>query len=387
MRRYAPEDEERIRVQAQVRAWATAGLLGADQAAVLDARLRTTLRRTNVFLRAILALFTAFIVAAFVTLVAISLGITSAAAAAVLLSIAAVSCLALAEFAVGTYEVYRYGVEEALAAAAAVLAAVAGNRAAHALALPNDTVVAMVVGALSSLGVYLRFGFVYAAIAAMLLAAVAPFDLEMAEAARHVAAAAICASIFLWTRRRRRRIAEDTVQADDDALIHAAAYAGVYAAVNLHLFDAGGESSSAVDAWFSWLTYVATWLLPLIGLTLALRDKDRPLLLVALASALATLYTNKLYLGWPRQTWDPILLGVLLVAVATVVRRWLDSGPDGARHGFTAREILAGDRAALDAMVTASALWPQQPQHAPTTTSPSSFEGGRSGGAGGGATY
>ena len=107
------------------------------------------------------------------------------------------------------------------------------------------------------------------------------------------------------------------------------------------------------------------------------------------AAALATLYTNKPYLGWARQTWDPILLGVLLAAVATGVRRWLASGPNGERHGFTAARILESDRDLLSAIATASAAWPRNEHHAPTTAepSPSPFEGGRSGGAGGGASY
>ena len=62
---------------------------------------------------------------------------------------------------------------------------------------------------------------------------------------------------------------------------------------------------------FYWFTYVVTWVLPLVGLRLGVREKDRALMDVSLVMALVTLLTNKPYLGWPRQTWDPIVLGVL----------------------------------------------------------------------------
>ena len=50
-------------------------------------------------------------------------------------------------------------------------------------------------------------------------------------------------------------------------------------------------------------------LLPAIGLFVAIREKNRPLLDVNIVLVLATLATNKPYLGTARQTWDPILLG------------------------------------------------------------------------------
>ncbi len=48
-----------------------------------------------------------------------------------------------------------------------------------------------------------------------------------------------------------------------------------------------------VEGWFYWFTYVMTWVLPLVGLGLGIREKDRALLDVSLVMALATLVTNK----------------------------------------------------------------------------------------------
>jgi len=393
MRRYTAEDEERIRAQAHVRAWARAGLLAADQAAALDVRLRTDLRRTNVFLRAVLALFTAVIVAASVGLVFVWSGFdrTQAATAATFAG-AAVVCAALAEYLVAAFRLYRYGVEEMLAVAAAVLLALSADQAAHALRLSHAHAIMAAVAAGASLAAYRRLGLLYAAVGALAAATLVPFGLGMSEAAQHAIAAAICAVVFAWMRALHARHGDD-FPGDEYAALGAAAYAGVYLTLNLRVFELFNPfdalALAQVDRRFYWATYAATWQLPAVALALSIREKDRLLLTVAIGSALATLSTNKPYLGWPRQTWDPILLGLLLIAIATAVRRWLGSGPAGARGGFTAEKILERDRDALSAIATASAAWPHQHDHQAHRPEPppSQFEGGRSGGGGGGAAY
>ena len=144
---------------------------------------------------------------------------------------------------------------------------------------------------------------------------------------------------------------------------------------------------------FYWLTYAITWVLPIVGLRLGIRDKDRMLLDVSLAAALVTLLTNKPYLGSVRHEWDPMLLGVLLAAVAIGVRRWLASGPANQRSGLTPARLAGKDSVVLTALRTASgayrpdSLQPASgiPQQEPV--SPAGFDGGRSGGGGGGAAY
>jgi uncharacterized membrane protein YgcG len=103
---------------------------------------------------------------------------------------------------------------------------------------------------------------------------------------------------------------------------------------------------------------------------------------------LVTLLTNKLYLGWARHTWDPVVLGVLLIAVAVAIRRWLSTGLGGERRGFTAARILEKDRAALSRVSIAASLAPPGVgtgvggSGTPAPAEP--FGGGRSGGGGGG---
>lgn len=55
MRRYSADQEERVRLQAAVREWTRSGLLDPAQGETLGAELRLSLRRTNPFLRAVLA--------------------------------------------------------------------------------------------------------------------------------------------------------------------------------------------------------------------------------------------------------------------------------------------------------------------------------------------
>jgi hypothetical protein len=133
------------------------------------------------------------------------------------------------------------------------------------------------------------------------------------------------------------------------------------------------------------------WILPAVGVWLSIRDRDRPLLDASLILALATLATNKPYLGLARNTWDPILLGVLLTGAAVVLRRWLASGEGGSRRGFIATRLLRSDEDRLATLGTASAALHTLPTHPhsppPEPPAPDPFQGGRSGGGGGGASY
>ena len=137
---------------------------------------------------------------------------------------------------------------------------------------------------------------------------------------------------------------------------------------------------------FYWFTYAMIWALPLVGLALAIRGKDRALLAVGLAMVLLTLLTNKAYLGWTRHEWDPMLLGVFLMAGAVIVRRWLAAGANGQRGAFTAARILSKQTGAVTLVGTASAVF-----HPDTPSYPASEDfagrGGASGGGGASGSY
>ncbi len=132
-----------------------------------------------------------------------------------------------------------------------------------------------------------------------------------------------------------------------------------------------------------------TWLLPPVVLARGIRRKDRFVIAVGAIVAVLTLVTNKPYLGWPRHTWDPMLLGILLAAVALFIRRWLAHGPGGIRGGFTAARLSGKDKQWMNASSAVLGLMtPQSITPSPQTTSPGvRFGGGASGGGGAGGDY
>jgi hypothetical protein len=387
MRRYSDDEEERIRAQGMVREWARSGLLGAAQGARLGAELGVDFRRTNPFLRAGLALFTGLIVAACVALPVAFFELRDEVGIAMITGIAALACIGLAEYLVVEFRCYRFGVEEALAVAAVALLGISG------MVLTNwwhtglrglPAAVGLLIGAAGGLGLYQRFGFVYAAFGGIVCAAAIPFQLDLPATTQRVLAAAAMASMFAVARSKRLKHRDDH-RGDEYGLLQAASFAGVYLALNVHISTTGWRT---VEGFFYWCTYAAIWVLPLVGLRLGIRAKDRELIDVSLVLALITLVTNKPYLGWPRHTWDASVLGAVLIATAIAVRRWLSTGPDGERHGFTAARLLDRDRGVLTLVSTASVLV-RQPGVAPSRAdpAPSEFSGGRSGGGGGGDSF
>jgi len=382
---YSHADEERLRLQARVRAWTRAGLLDRSRGAALDAELRTDVRRTNVMFRAALAAFTVLIALALFWLLLVAFEIRSRIPMATLMLMYAVTCFGVAELMVRRWRIYRYGMEEALTTIAIVLAGFSTAELASAeLGVGGNgaTIFGFAVAAAAAFVVYWRFGFVYAAVAGMACAAVIPFNLDRAPWLERLMAAAILGAACAFARAGHLKHGDD-YPGDDDSALQAAAWVGVYVTLNLHLFDLleGNNPRITDDRAFYWTTYAITWLMPIAGLALALREKNRWFILANLVLALATLATNKPYLGWARQSWDPMVLGALLTIAAVALRRWLSRGPGGERFGFTPARVLEPDRDFLRALGTASAAIhaPAAPasQHSSTL-----FDGGRSGGGG-----
>jgi len=374
MRCYSREDEERIHAVGLVRKWTRSRLIDAAQAEQLETELKVELRRTNHFLRATLAFFTAIVVAASVVFVISLLGLRDEVAIAAVAAITAPVCAGLAEHLIARFRLYRFGVEESLANAAVVLVCFG---AAILTSGRNSDISVAVIGAAGGVGLYVRYGYLYAALASIVCIAAIPFQLNVTLEVQHTLAAAGMMLVLVAIRPKRAEHRDDYLGADYRWL-HAVAFAGVYLALNLQI----PWSWYGTKGVFYWTTYFVSWLLPPIGLTIALRDKDRQWLDVGIALSLVTLMTNKSYLGWPRQTWDPILLGIVLIAVATAVRRWLASGPGGERHGFTPERLLEQDRARLSLAGTGSVVLGPRGGSSAAEPTESPFRGGRSGGGG-----
>ena len=174
---------------------------------------------------------------------------------------------------------------------------------------------------------------------------------------------------------------------DEFGFIEAVAWLLMYVFVNLQLspnrLTISGIRASSTSG-FYWLTYGLIWLLPLLGLFLALRSKHRAMLDVNIVLALATLITNKPYLHIERKPWDPIVFGVLLIGVAVAIRRWLDRGAQGYRGGFTSVRLLSSDKRRLGMVAAASVAFQPGVSSGPTPAPERPFDpgGGRSGGGG-----
>jgi uncharacterized membrane protein YgcG len=175
------------------------------------------------------------------------------------------------------------------------------------------------------------------------------------------------------------------------SIAEALLWLGIYLAINLQLSSVNllgqwwGRAQMAAEFSrpFYWTTWALIWCVPPIVLARGVRRKDRFVIAVGAIVAILTLVTNKPYLGWQRHTWDPMLLGALLIGVALFIRRWLAAGPGEIRHGFTAMRLSGKDKRWMSAGTTAVGL--VSPNIGPSAQAGSpdvQFGGGDSGGGG-----
>jgi uncharacterized membrane protein YgcG len=392
MRVYSAVEEENIRDGNLVREWAASGLLDSSQSASIQAELKTNLRQTNGYLRAVFWFFTSLITIAGVALFAVTVRPHEHTEWAVIFVASGLTCWALAEFACRK-RLYRYGIEEALAVISVVLLALGVAQMFSAYGKWED-ITGLVVAAIGGLALYFRFGFVYAAVASMIVIAEIPFQFDTGIEEKRLAAAMAFAVTLVFV--RQRRMQSDESAGSGLAATEAAAWLGTYLMLNIQLattlsgnwffYSPYRLSPSDLATWFVIFTWAMIWLLPASGLWLGLAKKDRLLIDVSVAMTLLTLSTNKRYLGWEVHSWDPMLLGVLLMTAAIVIRRWLQSGPSGERDGYTALRLLRSDERKLAAVSIASSVMQPHTSNANHTDSPHDFRGGGGSSGGGGAS-
>jgi hypothetical protein len=378
MSAYTFDEEEKTRIRSLLGNWQRSGFLELSQVQRLDADLQTGFKRTNASFRLLLAVFALVIVIASIALVATVLHFQSQQSMAGLCAVFGILCAGIAAFLVRRFRLYRFGVEETLAGAAPILLGVAviiGTAAP--LTVNVSECWGLGVAAVSFLGVYLWFGYVWTAVASMACAAAIPCILDLSDPVRRVVIATFFLALFLVMRRKRLDYGDD-FPGNRYALLQAAALVGLYVAINAQIGPYRDPRGI-----FYWFTYALTFLIPALGLRLGLQTRDRWLIDAGVIMALGALATNKPYLGLVHQPWDPILLGILLMGSAVALRRWLAKGEQGERHGYTSARLLASDARILSVIATASAALPggRVSDTAPSQPRPD-FGGGRSGGAG-----
>lgn len=396
MRAYSAFSEEALRARNQLKDWAGEGFLNQVQYQAMEQETVCDLRRTNIFLRLVLFFFSLIIVGAAVGLFfVVFVSRSSDQTTGVFLLIFAPISYAAAEIAVSRAKLYRYGIEEALLACSIGFLCIGMELAffggAFSSAQHSGEFIVPAFGIIASLGIWRRFGLHYAFLGAMIFAVWLACDWTSSHAAQHLIVVAFYAvgllAVIAVSPRHRF-----TYLHDEYSIAEALIWLGIYVAINLQLSSVillgqwwgSLRTSAEFSKPFYWTTWVLTWCLPPIVLARGLRGKDRFVIGVGAIVAVLTLVTNKSYLGWPRHPWDPMLLGILLSGVALFLRRWLSRGPDGIRHGFTARRLSGKDKHLMSVVSTAFGLAaPHSTVPTPKTAIPDvHFGGGDSGGAG-----
>jgi hypothetical protein len=395
VRLYSSSSEETLRARRLLADWAGEGFLTKAQYQRLEQETVSELRTTNIFLRLVLLLFTLISVGAAAALFFIVFP-SRPQAAGVFFLIFAAACYAAAEVAVFRARLYRYGIEEALAACSVGFLC-AGMQSALFSAnpyLPNPDAAQFLVpaaGAVFSLWIWHRFGLSYAFLAAMIFVLFLPGYWTLSHSAQHLIVAVSYATGLVGVAAVRSRHRFDYLE-EGYSLAEALLWLGIYLAMNLQLsafnqpaqWWVGTRAASEFARPFYWATWVLIWCLPPIVLVRGLRQKDRFVSAVGAIVAILTVVSNKPYLGWPRHTWDPMLLGILLTAIAFFIRRWLARGPGGIRHGFTADRLSGKDKHWMN--VGSTILGPLSPNSITPGSQTSSpdvrFGGGQSGGGG-----
>jgi hypothetical protein len=401
MRIYAASSEETLRTHKFLADWAGEGFLTKEQYQRLEQETVSELRTTNIFLRLVLFLFTLICIGATAALFFV-LSRPSEQTSGVFLLMFAVVCYAAGEIAVSRFRLYRYGIEEALAACSVpflcvgMLLAFFSGRPYSPTGTQSESLV-LIAGAMFSLWIWRRFGLWYAFLAAMVFAVFLPGYWTSSHSAQHVIVALQYAIGLICVTAVRSPHHFDYIE-DDYSIAEALLWLGIYLAINLqlssldmrmHWWGFGTTAASEFPRPFYWVTWVMIWCLPPIVLARGIRQKDRFVIAVGAIVAILTFITNKPYLGWPRHTWDPMLLGILLTGVALFIRRWLARGPGGIRRGFTAARLSGRDKQWMNASSAVLGLVaPQSITPSPQTTSTDfHFGGGASGGGGAGGDF
>jgi hypothetical protein len=238
--------------------WAGERFVTEEQYRAMEPETACDLKRTNIFLRLVLGLFTAIIVGATVGLFFVMFDPRGDTGIGTFLLVFAAGSYAAAEFAVATYRLYRHGIEEALLICSVGM--LCGG-----LAVLSNGALAPAVGIAASVWIWHRFGLAYAPLGAMACVLWLADALRLSQPGERVFAAGLYAAglaIVIVVRRRRRFTFLDQEYSIAEALL----WLGIYVAMNLQAsFDVFGIWLKGGA--FYWSTYAFIWCWPPVMLT------------------------------------------------------------------------------------------------------------------------
>ncbi|MBI2790251.1 MAG: hypothetical protein HYX59_16435 [Elusimicrobia bacterium] len=363
MRIFPPDEEERAFRHERLRDWRAAGLLRADKAVEAEALAGEAPAHASWPLRVLLFGFGALALGALSALALKDLQgrVDSAFVAWVLAGVA----VAAAEAGIRSLKVRRFGAEEALVAGAVLLVAYGAERAfSNGTRWHFSTAIFSATLALGACTAYLRYGYRLASFGAAVALGVFVGSLEYGERATRVMLAvlyAVLLALATWwpglERRERERL----------EIVRFFLALSVPLCLNLRLEKLfySWAPQPATDA-FGLATFAAIFLIPLFWLVWGALDRSRTLLWAGAVGLLVAQCSVKPYLGLTRNAWDPAVLGLELMILALVLKRWLDAGP-GARRGAYSSEALGdpGPGAAAGLLASVVAASPSSPPAGP----------------------
>lgn len=379
MRVFSADEEERAFRHERLRDWRAAGLLRADKTSEAEALAGEAPAHASWPLRVLLFGFGALALTALAALALKDVRgrLDSAFVAWVLAAVA----VAAAEAGIRSLKVRRFGAEEALVAGAVLLAAYGAERAFSAGASrPFSAAVFSAALALGAGAAYLRYGYRLASFGAAVALGVFVGSLEYGERATRVLLAVLYAALLVaatvWPelpRRERERL----------EIVRFFLALSVPLCLNLRLekiFYSGAPQP--VTGAFGLATFAAIFLIPLAWLAWGALDRSRTVLWAGAVGLLIAQCSVKPYLGLKRNAWDPAVLGLELMIVALVLKRWLDAGPGG-RRGAYSSEALGDPGPGAAAGLLASAV---AASHSSPPSGPDRPRGGGGSFGGGGAS-
>jgi hypothetical protein len=246
--------------------------------------------------------------------------------------------------------------------------------------------------AVTSYWIYLRFGYLYAALISLIATGVIPFQLSMTPSDEKVLLLIILCLIFLFSVIINKSNIDD-FKKEKNSIIQTCLLVAMYLTVNLQVLGMVGlliEDRSIIHLhpklfppYIYWSSYVLTFVIPALGIYWGIKSRKRLIMNASLVLACITLATNKSYLGMTRYAWDPAIMGIMLIFISSLITRWLSRGPNKTRYGFTAENILTPENhginlADIGATLTPSFVDSQQP----SAQGEKFFDGGSSGGGG-----